>query len=79
MFHLPPSNKTERIGFLLLPKFSMLAFSAMLDPLRMANWLSDKPLYEWVLISRDGGPVQAANGVSVGVDHSLASAQRLPT
>lgn len=70
---------TERIGFLLLPNFSLLAFSAMLDPLRMANWLSGAPLYEWVLISADGGPVPAANGVEVKVDHSLASAQRLPT
>lgn len=56
----------------------MLAFSATLDPLRMANWLSDQPLYEWVLISRDGEPVRAANGVTVSVDHSLASVQRPP-
>lgn len=79
MFHRPPSDQTERIGFLLLPGFSMLAFSAMLDPLRMANWLSGKTLYEWELISRDGGPVTAANGISVSVNHSLGSARRLPT
>lgn len=79
MFHRPATENTERIGFLLLPGFSMLAFSAMIDPLRMANWLSGKPLYEWVLLSRDGAPVRAANGISVSVDHSLGSAQRLPT
>jgi transcriptional regulator GlxA family with amidase domain len=79
----PVTNPTEtrpgRIGFLLLPKFSMLAFSAMLDPLRMVNWLSDTTLYEWELISVDGAPVRAANGIAVEVDHSLASARRLPT
>ena len=79
MFDKPPSDETQRIGFLLLPNFSMLAFSALLDPLRMANWLSGKTLYEWVLLSRDGNPVTAANGVTVSVDHSLGSAQRLPT
>ncbi len=72
-------EKPEKIAFLLLPGFSMLAFSAMLDPLRMANWLTGEPLYEWTLISRDGGPVAAANGIDVQVDHSIGSVQRLPT
>lgn len=76
--NIPPQTP-ERIGFLLLPNFSLLAFSATLDPLRMANWLSDSPLYEWTLLSRDGKPVTAANGVSVAVDASLAAAQRPPT
>jgi len=57
----------------------MLAFSAMLDPLRMANWLTGEKLYEWTLISRDGGAVPAANGIEVQVHHSIASVQRLPT
>lgn len=74
-----PGAKTSHIGFLLLPNFSMLAFSAMIDPLRMVNWLSDSTRYEWDLISIDGTPVRAANGIAVEVDHSLASARRLPT
>lgn len=79
---LPTTAKThpaERLAFLLFPGFSMLAFSATLDPLRMANWLSDAPLYTWQLLSPDGGPVTAANGVTVQVDGSLGAARRPET
>lgn len=57
----------------------MLAFSATLDPLRMANWLSDAPLYTWKLLSSDGEPVTAANGVSVKVDGPISASQRPET
>ena len=72
-------QRPERIAFLLFPGFSMLAFSATLDPLRMANWLSESPLYTWTLLSPDGGPVTAANGVSVQVDGSIGAARRPET
>ena len=49
----------------------MLAFAATLDPLRMANWLSGRTLYEWTLMSPDGQPVKAVNGVSIAVDGSF--------
>ena len=61
----------RRIGFVLIPDFSFLAFGSALDPLRMANQLSDQHLYEWVLLSRDGAPVRASNGVTVPVDGGL--------
>ena len=34
-----------RIAFVLAPQFPMLAFAAALDPLRVANRLSEKPLF----------------------------------
>ncbi|MFM7627676.1 MAG: GlxA family transcriptional regulator, partial [Gammaproteobacteria bacterium] len=51
-----------RIAFVLAPQFPMLAFAAALDPLRVANRLSEKPLFEWLLTSVDGRPVTASNG-----------------
>ena len=39
----------------------MMAFTAAIDQLRMANRLSGKRLYEWVILSDDGGPVTASN------------------
>ena len=47
----------ETVGFLLLPQFSMMAFFAAVEPLRIANRISGRPLFEWRLISVDGEPV----------------------
>ena len=53
------------IGFLMLPNFSMIAFANAVEPLRMANHLSRKRLYRWSLISSDGQPVAASNGLAL--------------
>ena len=33
----------------------MIAFTSAIEPLRIANRLSGRPLYDWRLVSRDGG------------------------
>ncbi|MDW7746115.1 GlxA family transcriptional regulator [Halomonas sp.] len=66
-----PAKDHHDIGFLLMPGFSQLAFSAALEPLRMANHLADRPLYTWHLVSRDGTPVTASSGLPTTVDQAL--------
>jgi transcriptional regulator GlxA family with amidase domain len=73
------STEPEMIGFLMIPQFSMIAFSAAIEPLRLANYLSGQELYRWVLISRDGGLEKASNGIDVRIDYALADAPALPT
>ena len=58
------SNPT-RIGFYLVPNFSMIAFSAAVEPLRMANQLTGAELYQWQVISSDGQAVSCSNGISI--------------
>ncbi|UAX97782.1 GlxA family transcriptional regulator [Ensifer adhaerens] len=65
-----------RVGFYLTPEFPLLAFAAALDPLRQANRLSETPLYEWVLISQDGSPVENSAGFAVPIDNSIENAPR---
>ena len=65
MFGTPSGKTPEVIGLFMVPSFSMIAFASAIEPLRLANRLSDKALYEWMLISGDGGPVAASNGISV--------------
>ena len=65
MFGVPSGKQPEVIGFFMVPSFSMIAFASAVEPLRIANRLSERALYEWVLISKDGGPVTASNGISV--------------
>jgi len=47
------AGRPQKYGFLLLPQYSMLAFSSAIDTLHMANWVSDKELYQFCTISTD--------------------------
>ena len=66
-----------RFGFLLVPKYSMIAVSSAIEPLRMANRLSGDNLYEWPVITLDGNPVPASNGLMIAPDHSIDDAPKL--
>ena len=66
-----------KIGFLLVPEFSMLAFSSALEPLRMANQLSGEHHYDWVTIGASLEAVDASNGISITPDHSYQDAPQL--
>jgi transcriptional regulator GlxA family with amidase domain len=61
---------SELIVFLLMPGFSLLDFAAIAEPLRSANRLGGE-LYRWKVLSADGHPVEASNGMSVAVDGPL--------
>jgi transcriptional regulator GlxA family with amidase domain len=72
----PSGAAPLRLGFILLPQFSMMSFSAALEPLRSANRLSGRRLYDWHLASLDGAPVEASNGIPIGVHGDLGSLER---
>ncbi len=57
--------------FVLVPKFSMIAFVTALEPLRLANRFLKRKVYDWRVVSLDGRPVSASNGVSIIPDGSL--------
>ncbi len=63
--------ETETIGLLLLPGFSLMTFASAVEPLRQANHLSGEALYDWRLLSLDGGPVSASSGAQIAVDASV--------
>ncbi|HEY2682442.1 MAG TPA: GlxA family transcriptional regulator [Steroidobacteraceae bacterium] len=66
-----PVRSPDTIGFLLAPRFSLMAFVCAVEPLRVANRLSQRELYRWETISLDGAPVVASNQMTVVADHSL--------
>ncbi|MCA8931297.1 MAG: GlxA family transcriptional regulator [Rhodospirillaceae bacterium] len=70
------ASETASVGFLLIPNFSMIAFSTAVEPIRIANRLSGTPLYSWTVISKDGWPVRASNGIGVNVDRSMEDLKR---
>jgi len=65
MFGNKTNNKPQQVGFLLLPNFSMIAFTASIEPLRAANRLSGEKLYNWNTLSLDGDKVRASNEVAL--------------
>ena len=46
----------------------MLAFTSALEPLRAANRVARQPIYDWRVMSGDGKPVTASNGIAVIAD-----------
>ena len=65
----------QTIGFLLLPQFSMMAFVSAVEPLRVANRLAQKQLYQWQVLSHDGNSIAASNGMSLVADAAYGAAR----
>ena len=65
LLHDAGNGAPYRIGFLLVPEFSMLAFASAIEPLRAANRSSGKTLFAWDVVCADGGSCTASNGIEV--------------
>ena len=63
---------TQRVGFLLMDQFTLVSLSSAIDPLRVANSLSDTELYRWCLIGAGEEEQVSSDGVRVKLDHTLA-------
>jgi AraC family transcriptional regulator, glycine betaine-responsive activator len=72
------SDAEHRIAFILVPDFSMIAFSSAVETLRLANRASAQPFYGWRCYSPDGQSVKASNGIVVEVDGGIADLDRAP-
>ena len=70
------SAKPRRFVFVLLPNFTMLSFAAALDSLRIANRVSGRELYQWVLIGEGGDTIQCSAGTEFKLDGDLYELSR---
>jgi transcriptional regulator GlxA family with amidase domain len=69
-----PLSKLAHFGFLTLPNFSMIAFTSAIEVLRMANYVGRAEHYTWSVITPDGEPARASNGITVKPTKTLAEA-----
>jgi transcriptional regulator GlxA family with amidase domain len=56
--------------FLMVPCFSMIAFASAIEPLRLANRALGYEAYRWRVLTCDGRPVEASNGIPITADGS---------
>lgn len=60
-----PVAPPARVTFVCVPRFNMATLITMIEPLRVANYLSPQPLYQWEILSPDGPEIPASNGLSL--------------
>ncbi|SDI82045.1 GlxA family transcriptional regulator [Paraburkholderia phenazinium] len=68
----------EDISFLLLPGFSAIGFMSAVEPLRVANRFREN-LYRWHILSVDGAPVAASNGISLNAEAAFETIKEVQT
>lgn len=78
MINSPAGGEPTRVGFFLVPGFSMIAFSAAVEPLRLANRVAGRKIYIWECYSMDGKPVEASNGLGAMAHGAIGDATSLP-
>ena len=66
-----PSDKPRRFTFLLLDRFTMLPFTAAIEPLRLANRAAGRDLYSWRLVGPGRDWATCSNGARVALDGGL--------
>ncbi len=65
--------KTQRhVLFFFVGEFTHLAFANAIEPLRLANRMSDETLYTWAFMSADGKEATSSNGARMLMDHSAS-------
>ncbi|QIE57670.1 GlxA family transcriptional regulator [Pikeienuella piscinae] len=69
-------EKTREFAFLLIERFSMIAFASAIEPLRVANRMARKPLYSWRVVTEDGVSATCSNGTRVMADCGFVDVDR---
>ena len=65
-------TELQRYGLLLVPHFSLIALAAVVDPLRLANAVLGRKVYEYVTLGASLEAVASSDGIRVLPDRSLA-------
>jgi transcriptional regulator GlxA family with amidase domain len=68
--------KPRRFVFVLLENFTLLSFASALECLRISNRMSNKTLYDWILLGEDGAQITCSAGIIFQVDHDLIELNR---
>ena len=65
------SHPPYETAILVVPQYSQLSLSTLVEPLRMANTVAGRKLYNWTLYSPSGGPVSSSSGLSLAIEGNI--------
>src|ERR1700676_1525635 len=60
-----------KYAFLTLPNYSLIAVANAIEPLRMANRLVGKEIYQWSVVSMDGLAADASSSLNLSPTGAL--------
>lgn len=72
-----PSPAIRSVGFLLIPGFALISYAAAVEPLRAANQLSGRTLYQWWNVTPRDEPAVSSSGARVLPELDHGSTQPL--
>lgn len=61
-------DRPHRVAVILVPEFSLMAFSCTTEPLRSANRMTGETLYEWQVYTLDGEPTRSSSGIEIATE-----------
>ncbi|MBL0935742.1 MAG: GlxA family transcriptional regulator [Rhizobiaceae bacterium] len=62
-----PDGAPLTVTFLVLPGCSLMCVASAIDPLRAANRVCGRPVFDWRVVSLDGAPPQTTSGLPIAV------------
>ncbi len=71
MFGDKPRELPQPVALILVPEFTMMAVTSVIEPLRLANRQAERELYRWSTHSLDAEPVAASNRMLTVTDGGL--------
>lgn len=75
-FRIEHNGPPQDYYFVLLPKLTLLAFTSAVEPLRIANQVTNRALYRWYVMTEDGAPVTCSCGVHITPDFGMCDIPR---
>ena len=68
-------TREKTFVFVMIDNFSMLSFATAIEPLRIANRMIGRKVYNWRLLTLDGETALASNGIRLQVEGSIIAGQ----
>lgn len=68
---MPDATGTIHMTFLLVDDFSAMCLMSAVEGLRSANYLLGHKAYSWHMVSHDGAPIRASNGIVMQVEGDI--------
>ncbi len=60
-------SQVQHVDILVLPETNLILVASVIEPMRAANRIAGRPLYDWAIYSPDGTPIETKSGIPIPV------------